>query len=656
MRCDHTLVCWGSLFTLLFGAGIGTDAHGQAGAPIDLSLRASGPAPAAFLVDQLSPAEFRRTIGRLASLGSRFWSEPGNTSAVEFLRARLESLGYTNVVLDPYTFEEQTRHNVYATKIGTARPNEMYIVSAHMDSFSTVDVAFAPGADDDGSGTALVLELARVFSKVTTEVSVRFILFNNEETGLDGSEAYVANHRDLQGTPDEPTWLGVIQHDMILFDRFANPDADVEYQTEHDFAGEAIVLAQFVAGAMARYGTMSAEVGDNMNNTDSRSFWDDAPAVSARENQRVAEIGDGSNPHWHKPSDVPGTYTDADYAFGFNIVRMTAGAVAELVGARPDCNQNDVPDGVDIAAGAPDTNGDGVPDECQECNGNGLLDPVEISQGSALDCNNNGVPDDCDVTLFSADCNGDSVPDECQPPVGTQPGATDPACCPASSAPVPDLIDDVFGVPRVNTKSRFLSFAAGDAGRAQAIRVTFADLPPPHDAWNGTTLWVAEPTDVSELPGTDGDAAPTFAASTLQCDMRFSTWSDFGTIHVFHAGIVPGGTYHLQAIDPNCSFDSQGSFSAPLVLSTSAWADIAGAFDAGAGRWTVSDGTVDVTTDVVAILDKFSSAATAPTKARADLVPQTLDFKISIIDVTSALDAFSGRRFPFPVADLPCGE
>ena len=220
--------------------------------------------PAAFLVDDLSIENFTQTIADLAAFKTRYWALPGNDLAVEYLVQKLESFGYDNVVLDPYMFQGQEQFNVYATKIGTTRPLEMYILGAHLDSFNkNGNFADAPGADDDASGCASVLEMARVFANAQTAVSIRFALWNNEETGLDGSEAYVANHRDLQGTPDEPAWIGMIQQDMILFDHGPGkvPDADVEFQASAQADGRAAILASFVAGAMQRYGDMPAGGG-----------------------------------------------------------------------------------------------------------------------------------------------------------------------------------------------------------------------------------------------------------------------------------------------------------------------------------------------------------------------------------------------------------
>jgi hypothetical protein len=78
------------------------------------------------------------------------------------------------------------REEVYCTKVGSTRPDEMYIVGAHMDGRG-----FGEATDDNGSGTALVMELARVLSgpDVVTERSIRFALWNNEETGFQGDTA-----------------------------------------------------------------------------------------------------------------------------------------------------------------------------------------------------------------------------------------------------------------------------------------------------------------------------------------------------------------------------------------------------------------------------------------------------------------------------------
>ena len=91
------------------------------------------------------------------------------------------------------------REEVYCTKVAPRAPGEMYIVGAHMDGRG-----FGEAADDNKYGTALVMELARVFSgpDVQTERSIEYVLWNNEETGHNGARAYVEQRAALQGKED----------------------------------------------------------------------------------------------------------------------------------------------------------------------------------------------------------------------------------------------------------------------------------------------------------------------------------------------------------------------------------------------------------------------------------------------------------------------
>lgn len=89
---------------------------------------------------------------------------------------------------------ESTSHNVIATKKPTNKnkdTNNIIVVSSHHDS-----VPGAPGANDNASGTAMTLELARVFKNVPTDTEIRFITFGAEELGLIGSTYYVNNLSD----------------------------------------------------------------------------------------------------------------------------------------------------------------------------------------------------------------------------------------------------------------------------------------------------------------------------------------------------------------------------------------------------------------------------------------------------------------------------
>ncbi len=363
--------------------------------------------PIKVLVGHLDLDKYKATIKGLTQFGDRRQGTDRNRAAVTWIESQLKSYGCSDVSRLKYTYfsteakhpsgptvardpdisvggaryrgvraktgvnvdpmlqpdeklralnsqpsQDGEREEVYCTKIGATHSDEMYIVGAHMDGHGWGDAA-----NDDGSGTALVMELARIMSapNVKTERSIRFVLWNNEETGLNGAWAYVTQRAALQGKEEpagsgrypEPKWLGMIQHDMMLFDHGMpradgstpteqRPEADVniEFQSLAKAADGAQKLAWAFYAANEVYATdYPAAVGPHMTNTDSTPFMDLVPAISVRENERGREIGAGWDPQWHQPTDVYATYSDADFRLGLNAAQTTMGAIGRLSGA-----------------------------------------------------------------------------------------------------------------------------------------------------------------------------------------------------------------------------------------------------------------------------------------------------------------------------------
>ena len=395
------------------GAGVGVSALAQqnGGAGAQSAANAFGASETVkSLVGRLELEKYKATVKGLTKFGDRRQGTDRNRAAVDWIEAQLKSYGCTNTERIKYDYQpppprdpnarrpssageerpsvggghargikmptgvntdpnkqpdekirqldaqESTpgeREEVYCTKIGTTHPEEMYILGGHMDG-----IGWGEAANDDGSGTALVMEVARVLSSpdVKTERSIRFVLWNNEETGLNGSRAYVEQRQGLQGKEDpagsgkypEPKWLGMITHDMMMFDhgmphadgtmsKEQRPEADVniEFQSNSRFAADAQTLAWAFERANERYATdYPAAVGNHMTNTDSSSFMEVVPSLSLRENERGTQIGSGWDPQWHQPTDLYTTYSDADFRLGLNAAQTTLGAVAELAGAK----------------------------------------------------------------------------------------------------------------------------------------------------------------------------------------------------------------------------------------------------------------------------------------------------------------------------------
>lgn len=303
------------------------------------------------VVARLDFDSYKQLLYGLTQFGDREQGTPRNEAANDWIEDQLRSWGYqTERVHYMYTPRDsdvaEPREQVFATKIGSSRPDEMYIVSAHMDGRGGGEAA-----NDDGSGTALVMEIARVLaaSDVTSERSIRFALWNNEETGLNGARAYVEQRAGLQGIENppgsgrypEPTWVGMIQHDMMMWDH-GNPvthnqaldaDVDVEFQLNSAMATESAQLGVALINANRLHATdYPAVLSNAMSNTDSTPFMDLVAAVSLRENRRLYETGNRANPHWHQTTDLFETFSDADFMLGFNAAQTTLGAIAKLAG------------------------------------------------------------------------------------------------------------------------------------------------------------------------------------------------------------------------------------------------------------------------------------------------------------------------------------
>ncbi|MEK7324827.1 MAG: M28 family peptidase, partial [Chloroflexota bacterium] len=110
------------------------------------------------------------------TIGPRSYKDPANlNAAADFISQRLESFGY-EVTAQPYQAGELAVRNILAERRGTEQPDRVIVVGAHYDS-----VAGSPGADDNASGVAVLLELARLHAETRFRKTVRFVAFTLEE-------------------------------------------------------------------------------------------------------------------------------------------------------------------------------------------------------------------------------------------------------------------------------------------------------------------------------------------------------------------------------------------------------------------------------------------------------------------------------------------
>ncbi|MBQ0788689.1 MAG: M20/M25/M40 family metallo-hydrolase [Oceanihabitans sp.] len=144
------------------------------------------------VVDNVSASNILADLTSFESFGVKDVGSTNLTDAENWISSRYTSLGYTDIVLQPFTYSSGTSNNIIITKTGTVYPNTFIIIDAHYDTIN------GPGTNDNGSGTVLLLEIARLLKDINTEYSIKFIHFSGEEDGLVGSNYYVANTVNIE--------------------------------------------------------------------------------------------------------------------------------------------------------------------------------------------------------------------------------------------------------------------------------------------------------------------------------------------------------------------------------------------------------------------------------------------------------------------------
>jgi hypothetical protein len=171
------------------------------------------------MLEAVSDSALFTTIAGLQGFGTRSYLSANAPQVSKWVRAQFVAAGLSDVVLDPFVTGSTVQSNVVATLPGTRYPDKEIIVGGHIDSHSSTNSA--PGADDDASGTAALLEIARVLasSGYHPAATIRFIGFAAEEAGLVGSSHYA---RDARAEARDIALM--LNFDMIGYTSSGNPD------------------------------------------------------------------------------------------------------------------------------------------------------------------------------------------------------------------------------------------------------------------------------------------------------------------------------------------------------------------------------------------------------------------------------------------------
>jgi Zn-dependent M28 family amino/carboxypeptidase len=205
------------------------------------------------VLDAVEEKELRKTVQELEAFGDRSVGTQGNRAVADYLYTRLSGLGLTVV------FQGAEQRNVVALLKGTnAAPREVVMVGAHYDSAKK-----SPGATDNGAGVAIVLEQARNLHNKKFPYDIKFAFWNAEETGGNGSKAYVKEALEKK----EPLAF-YLNYDSVGFDS-GQCSLDLMYNSQSE------KIAKQVPELNARY-QLGYTVTQNTKTcfSDHRPFWD----------------------------------------------------------------------------------------------------------------------------------------------------------------------------------------------------------------------------------------------------------------------------------------------------------------------------------------------------------------------------------------------
>ncbi len=262
-----------------------------------------------------------------------------NAKAAEFLLETLRQwVPEEYITYEPYEYRDSTSvytwYNIIVTFPGTVSPDEQILFTAHFDScVALTDVSpldHAPGANDNGTGVAALLEAMPTFAKTTFDKTLKVIFFSGEENFLQGSQAYVNVHSgdnilgvvnmDMYGNDPENArcfeiHVGTLEGSDPLGEAFRQAIADYDLNLTYDYF---------------RY--VAYEKGDHF------PFWSAGiPAMTAMENfvSDATEGGCGPCPNpknWHGVNDY---IADINVPYAYDISRAGVITVLRLAGAHP---------------------------------------------------------------------------------------------------------------------------------------------------------------------------------------------------------------------------------------------------------------------------------------------------------------------------------
>ncbi len=284
-------------------------------------------------ISKLSGAESVTVGGSSAAIQTRytyamFGPERANARAYSYVLEQVRAwVTPSQIEEDTYTYQGYTWKNLIVTLPGESLSQEVIVLSAHLDSYSSDPWNNAPGAEDNASGAAALLEAARVLSQYQFQRTIRLIWFTGEEQGLLGSQAYLSDHT-------YNNIAGVINFDMFGYDA----DGDRCFEMHVGTLAASNQVGQCYADTIAAYQidvTYDYLINSSLGcRSDHCPFWNrGVGAVEILENNFIDSTGQGcggrrdSSPYYHTTGDTVGTLNAST---GFDTARAGIAAAANM--------------------------------------------------------------------------------------------------------------------------------------------------------------------------------------------------------------------------------------------------------------------------------------------------------------------------------------
>lgn len=270
------------------------------------------------LVNAVDADQWLSDVTTLSSW-SRATGQDGNIKAAAWIMEKMNQLNL-QVTEQIFSFDigiMVETQNIIGVQVGTKRPDDWYIIGAHMDSTSAAahTGGSAPGAVDNASGCAAVLEMARIASGYQFEGTLIFICFGGEEMGLKGSKYHAEN---LIANGDKDRVKAVFNIDMIGYSSDVNREVIFESTTDYQWLIDVMANnAILYAPSISVFTTTGAGMWSDHDTYASKGI----PAVLSADNDW------GIYPDYHKFSDLPENIITEQ---GELIIKINMAAIAEL--------------------------------------------------------------------------------------------------------------------------------------------------------------------------------------------------------------------------------------------------------------------------------------------------------------------------------------